>query len=98
MVAVVEVKGGVAGGSVHNVIVRKFCRCEVEVPIILEGGDIGAEEGDDGFVCILSLSVCLWVVSGGHVEGGTGERGERLPKVGSKARVTVRYDGGGPTV
>ena len=40
VVAVVEEKGRAAGGSVDRVVVGEFGRGEVEIPIILESGDV----------------------------------------------------------
>ena len=38
--AVVEEEGGGSGGRVYLVVVGELGRCEVEVPIILEGRNV----------------------------------------------------------
>ena len=53
---------------------------------------------DDGLVGILSLSVRLRVIRGGHVEGGASKLSEGSPEVGSKSRVSIGYYGLWPTM
>ena len=98
VVAVVEKKRGVAGGGVNRVVVGKFGGGEVKVPVVLKGGNVRTEVLNDGFVGVLSLSVRLGVIRGGHVEGGASELSEGSPEVGSKSGVTIGYDGLWPTM
>ena len=89
VVAIADEEGGLAGGGMDGVVVGEGDGGELEVPVVLEEVDVGSEGSNDGFVGVLSLSVGLRVVGGGHVELGAGEIVEGLPHLGSEPRVAV---------
>jgi len=88
----VKVEGSKSCASLKAIVVGKFSRHKVFIPVVLERCGVRTEHIFYCSVSTLCLAVSLRVMGSGHFKIGTQTFMERSPEMGGETRVTVRYD------
>ena len=89
MLPIDEIEGSKTSASMHSVVVSELHSGQKGRPVVKVVRDEGAEHVFNGTVVTLGLTICLWVVGCREVELSAGEVKQLLPKITSKAGITI---------